>query len=128
MLDKVKKRLKELGYRVKEEDMFSLAFCVEKVRNSIQNKINCSGIPNGLEHIAIDMSVGEFLLAKKTFSPADLAGFNLEYAVKQIQAGDTNTQFYNEGSMTDEQRLNALVTHLLSYGKDEFPAYRRLRW
>ena len=115
--DTVKKRLKSFGYEVKADDEFALTFCVEKVRSTIKNEINWNDVPEGLEHIAVDMAVGEFLLSKKTFAPDDLTGFDLEYAVKQIQTGDTNTVFATgEGSMTPEQRLTSFINYLLSYG------------
>lgn len=129
MLKKVKERLSSFGYEVKESDTSSLAFCVEKVCSSIKNEINWKDVPEGLEHIAVDMAAGEFLLAKKTFAPADLKGLNLDYAVKQIQTGDTNTVFaVGEGSMTPEQRLTSFINYLLSYGKAEFNSFRRIRW
>lgn len=114
---------------VKADDEFALTFCVEKVRSTIKNEINWNDVPEGLEHIAVDMAVGEFLLSKKTFAPDDLTGFDLEYAVKQIQTGDTNTVFATgEGSMTPEQRLTSFINYLLSYGKAEFNSFRRIRW
>lgn len=128
-VDTVKERLKSFGYEVKESDEFSLTFCVEKVRNTIKNDTNQSEVPEGLEHIAVDMTVGEFLLAKKTFAPDDLANFDLTYAVKQIQTGDTNTVFATgDSSLTPEQRLTTFINYLLSYGRAEFSAYRRLKW
>lgn len=127
--DTVKKRLKSFGYEVKASDEAALTFCVEKVSSSIKNEINQKDVPKGLEHIAVDMAVGEFLLHKKTFSPDDLKNFDLNFAVKQIQTGDTNVVFaVGEGSMTPEQRLTAFINYLLSYGKSEFSAFRRLRW
>ena len=128
--DTVKKRLKSFGYEVKTDDEFALTFCIEKVRSSIKNEINWDDVPEGLEHIAVDMVVGEFLLSKKTFAPDDLTGFDLDYAaVKQIQTGDTNTVFATgESSMTPEQRLTSFINYLLSYGKAEFNSFRRIRW
>lgn len=127
--DAVKDRLKSLGYEVKADDEFALTFCVEKVRRTIKNEINWQDVPEGLEHIAVDMAAGEFLLSKKTFAPNDLVGFDLDYAVKQIQTGDTNTVFATgEGSLTPEQRLTAFINYLLSYGKAEFNSFRRIRW
>ncbi len=80
-------------------------------------------------NVAVNITVGEFLMAKKTFSPGDIAGLNLDFAVKQIQAGDTNTVFATgEASMTLEQRLNNLIIHLLTHGRDEFSNYTKLRW
>lgn len=125
----VKERLRFLGYEVREDDRSALAFCIEKVRSTIRNEVNCREVPEGLEHIAVDMAAGEFLLSKKTFAPADLERFDLDYAVKQIQTGDTNTVFATgEGSMTPEQRLTSFINYLLSYGRAEFNSFRRIRW
>lgn len=127
--DAVKKRLESFGYEVRAEDDATLAFCIMKVRGTIRNEINCRDVPDGLEHIAVDMAVGEFLLTKKTFAPDDLAGIDLDYAVKQIQTGDTNTVFaVGEACLTPEQRLTAFINYLLSYGKNEFHVFRRIRW
>lgn len=125
----VTERLESFGYKVKAEDEFALNFCVEKVRNTIKNDTNQNEVPEGLEHIAVDMATGEFLLSKKTFAPTDLATLDLDHAVKQIQTGDTSTTFaVGEGSQTPEQRLTAFINYLLSYGKAEFSAFRRIKW
>lgn len=124
----VKKRLAAFGYEAGEGDDFSLSFCVEKVRSSIKNRTHLHAVPSGLEGAAVDMAAGEFLLAKKAFAPDSLAGIDLGAAVKQIQEGDTNTVFATgEGSMTAEQRLDALIGRLLSR-EAEILHYRRLKW
>ena len=129
MLDRVKTRLQSFGYVMKDGDEVILTFSVEKVTNTIKNDCNVSEIPDGLMNIAIDMAVGEFLTVKKTFSPNDITGLDLDYAVKQLQEGDKNTVFATgEGSLTAEQRLNNFLNHLLTYGRDEFSCYRRIRW
>lgn len=128
-VDEVKKRLQSLGYEVREGDAFSLTFCVEKVRSTVKNEINWTDVPEGLEHIAVDMACGEFLNAKKTFAPDDLENIDLDFAVKQIQTGDTNTVFaVGDGSATQEQRLTAFINYLLTYGLSEFNSFRRIRW
>lgn len=129
MLEKVKIRLQSFGYVFKDGDEVILSFSIEKVTNTIKNDCNVSEIPDGLMNIAIDMAAGEFLTVKKTFSPNDIAGLDLDYAVKQLQEGDKNTVFATgEGSLTAEQRLNNLLNYLLAHGRDEFSCYRRLRW
>lgn len=129
MLEKVKERLQSFGYTLKDGDEVILNFSIQKVENTIKNDCNVSSIPDGLVNIAIDMAIGEFLTAKKTFSPNDITGLDLDFAVKQIQTGDTNTVFATgEGSLTPEQRLNAFVSYLLTYGRDEFSCYRKIRW
>lgn len=129
MLEQVKERLQSFGYELQDGDETILAFCISKVEATIKNDCNVSEIPEGLVYIAIDMACGEFLTAKKTFSPDSIAGLNLDYAIKQIQEGDTNTVFATgEGTQTPEQRLNTFLNWLLTYGRDEFSCYRRLRW
>lgn len=129
MLEKVKERLQSFGYTLKDGDEVILNFSIQKVENTIKNDCNVSSIPDGLVNIAVDMAIGEFLTVKKTFSPNDIAGLDLDFAVKQIQTGDTNTVFATgESSLTPEQRLNAFVSYLLTYGRDEFSCYRKIRW
>jgi hypothetical protein len=129
MLEKVKERLQSFGYTLKDGDEVILNFSIQKVENTIKNDCNVSSIPDGLVNIAIDMAIGEFLTAKKTFSPNDITGLDLDFAVKQIQTGDTNTVFATgEGSLTPEQRLSAFISYLLTYGRDEFSCYRKIRW
>lgn len=129
MLEKVKERLQSFGYTLKDGDEVILNFSIQKVENTIKNDCNVSSIPDGPVNIAVDMAIGEFLTAKKTFSPNDIAGLDLDFAVKQIQTGDTNTVFATgESSLTPEQRLNAFVSYLLTYGRDEFSCYRKIRW
>lgn len=129
MIEKVKERLASFGYTFKDGDEIILNFSIQKVKNAIMNECNVPEVPDGLENIAIDMVVGEFLLAKKTYSPDDLAGLDLDMAVKQIQTGDTNITFsVGEGSQTPEQRLNAFMNYLLGYGKEQFSCFRCIKW
>lgn len=129
MFIKAKERIESFGYEFKNSDKAILDFAIQKVENTIKNECNVNEIPEGLINIAVDMAAGEFLLSKKTFAPEDLAGFDLSYAVKQIQTGDTNTVFsVGDGSLTDEQRLDAFINYLLTYGRKEFLCYRKLRW
>lgn len=129
MLEKVKERLKSFGYEIQEGDEPALGFAIQKVENTINNDCGTTSVPEGLLNIVVDMAAGEFLTAKKTFSPNSIAGLDLDYAIKQIQTGDTNTVFATgEGSQTAEQRLNAFLNYLLTYGRSEFSCYRKIRW
>lgn len=126
-LETVAARLQTFGYTVKSTDEAAVEFAIGKVTNTILNETNQPGIPAGLVHVAIDMVCGEFLQSKVIFAPDDLSGFDLGAAVKQIRTGDTETEFAT-GSDTPEGRLSDFVNWLLTYGCDEFNAYRRLRW
>lgn len=129
MIENARERLVSLGYTFKDGDEMLLNFAIQKVTSIIKNDCNVLGVPNGLESIAIDMAVGEFLFAKKTYSPNDITGLDLEAAVKQIQTGDTNVTFaLGAGSSTPEQRFDTFVNYLLNYGRDQFSVYRKIKW
>ena len=124
MLEDVTKRLESFGYEVTEDDTWVLEFIIQKVENYIKNNCNIDTIPEELHQIAVDMSVGEFLLNKK--STGQLTGIDLEAAIKQIQEGDTTVAFAIDS--TPEERLDNLISHLLSYGKGSFASYRCIKW
>ena len=118
MLENVKERLASFDYQVTEADSWILTFLIQKVENHIKNTCNLSMIPEELLNIAVDMVVGEFLLNKKSIG--NLAGFNLEIAIKQIQEGDTSiTYAIGEGDLTPEKRLDLLIDYLMNRGKNE---------
>jgi hypothetical protein len=123
---KVYKRLESFGYTVTNEDDWIIGFSIQKVENTIKNSCNVTSIPNGLTHIAVDMICGEFLFAKK--QSGKIEGFNMETAIKQIQTGDTNVTFAIEGSKSPEQRLDSLISFLITNGKGDFVSYRKIRW
>lgn len=126
MLDDVTKRLESFGYVVTAADSWVLDFIIQKTENHIKNQCNTLTVPEGLHHIAVDMAVGEFLLGKKSIG--QLTGFNFESAVKSIQEGDTNITFaFGSGSMTPEERMNALIIFLM-HSETDFSSYRCIKW
>lgn len=127
MLEAVKGRLAGFGYEVKPEDEFALGFCIDKTCASIKNECNLSEIPEGLFHIAVDMSVGEFLKAKRVSSPSEIASLNVDGAVKSLRIGDISADIAASGENSD-QKMSALINYLLTYGKGEFACFRKLRW
>lgn len=134
MLTDVTERLASLGYIVVAGDTWVLDFISNKVENYIKNDCGVYDkttlkivIPAELHWVAVDMVCGEFLQGKKT--GGSLTGFDLSAPVKQIQEGDTNTTFaFGSGSMTPEQRLDAMIDFLLNHGKGELASYRCFKW
>lgn len=122
----VLERLESFSYKIKETDSWMIGFSVQKVENTIKNECNVTSIPDGLFNIAVDMICGEILFAKK--QTGQLEDFDFEIALKTVQAGDTTVTYAIESSMTPEQRLNSLISYLLSYGKGEFACYRKIKW
>lgn len=127
MFADVKARLGSFSYRVTETDACIVDFIIQKVENYIKNECNIDFIPRGLYNIAVDRAVGEFLLSKK--STAQLKGFDLSAAIKQIQEGDTSiTYAIGNGDHTPEQRLDLLISYLMNHGAGEFASYRCFKW
>lgn len=131
MYDRIVELLAAIGYdTISDGDKIILNFAISKVESEIKNEINWKEIPQGLESVLICRVVGEFLLNKKTFAPGDLSMVDLSGgAVKQIQAGDTNFVFsVDEGGESASGRLSTFINYLLTYGADQFSAFRRIRW
>lgn len=127
MLEDVTARLASFGYTVTENDTWILNFIIQTVETHIKNICNIDAIPEGLNNIIVDMVVGGFLLNKK--SMGNLAGFNLETAIKQIQEGDTSiTYAIGDGDLTPEKRLDLLIDYLMNRGKNELLSYRCIKW
>lgn len=129
-IEKILQRLMSFGYTPSEADSWMITFCMQKVENHIKNSCNISEIPDGLKKIEIDRICGEFLFSKKQTNQLNADnGFDVEMAIKQVQAGDTNVTFaVGEGSETLETKLNALISYLMNYGEGDFVCYRQIKW
>ena len=129
-IEKILHRLHDFGYILKEEDSWIITFCMQKVENHIKNSCNISEIPDELKEIEIDRICGEFLFSKKQSGQLNAEnGFDIEMAIKQVQAGDTNVTFaVGEGSETLETKLNTLISYLLNIGESDFICYRQIKW
>lgn len=127
--DLIKERLECLGYGCLEGDYKLIKKSAEKVERRLKNLCGTEFFPEELLYEAIDMAVGEFLKAKKTFSTKDLEGFDLSLAVKRVQVGDTNATFASgDGCLTEEQRLDNFIDALLNSGKEQIACFRKIRW
>jgi hypothetical protein len=119
-------RLQSFGYEVKENDIMSLCFAMQKVGNHINNSCNTTSVPDELFHIAVDMSCGEFLFAKKQTGQLEIADLDLTGAITSISEGDTSVSFASDS--TDESRFNDLLNYLMTKGEGEFVCYRKIKW
>lgn len=121
----VAERLKSFGYEVADDDDWMLTFCMETVTKTIMNQCNVSTIPEGLIPTAIDMTCGEFLFAKKQTGQLQIGDLDLSGAVTSISQGDTSVSF--DSGMSDEEKLNALISYLMGR-KGDLVCYRRMYW
>ena len=124
-----KQFLSAINFKFTDSDTWMLNFCIEKVTNTIKNECNISQIPDGLYYIAVQMIVGEFLMAKKNSGQTDgFESIDFSAVAKQIQEGDTNITFaVGDASLTPEQRIDTLIGFLLNNRKSQFVTYRCLK-
>ena len=120
------KTLKSVGYEVVDADLFLLEQSIEKVRSYIKNKTNQNKVPEGLKHIWIDRSTGEFLYFKKSLNQLNLNGLNFGRMAKEISEGDTKVVY--EDTKTTGDKFEVYMTYLMTRGEDELLRYRRIVW
>lgn len=125
--DKVVKLLTKIGYTPTEEDDFLIDFSIDKVENDIKNYCNIGEIPDGLAYVFCYRVAGEFLNTIKNSGSLDLENMKLNTAfVTSISMGDTSTSFSDKNS--DENRINSLISYLLTTGQDSINSYRCIKW
>lgn len=131
MFGKVKERLDSLGITVSNEpastDGYLVNFAVNKTTDHIKNQTNLDAIPHGLESVAIDMAVGEFLFTKKSIGLLNIEALNFDIVAKQVQDGDTNVTFAVDVNSTPEAKFEAFIFHL-QHNEVDFTRYRVLLW
>ena len=125
--ERVVARLRQLGYKVTENDYDQIDFELEKTTNYVLNFCNITTIPEILEIRIIDRVCGDFLFYKKNSGSLD--GFNYDAVIKSIKEGDTTiTYSVGQGEDTPENRFDAFVKSL-DRGFDKWCVpHRRLRW
>ena len=125
--DKVVKLLTKIGYTPTEEDDFLIDFSIDKVENDIKNYCNIGEIPDGLAYVFCYRVCGEFINAKKNSGSLEMQNMKINTAfVTSISMGDTSTSFSDKNS--DENRINSLISYLLTTGQDSINAYRCIKW
>ncbi len=123
-----RERLNFFGYVFKDGDEALLSLAVKRAESGVLNDLGRSDIPEGAIPATADMAAGEFLRAKRTFSPADIAVLAGSPAVKQISLGDTQTSFAVNAEDSPEVRFDRFISYLLEHGKGELSCYRKIRW
>lgn len=118
--------LAALGFEEAEgDDLAEIA--LQNGTEQVKNRLNSAEIPKELTNLTVSVAVGEFLRLKK--SRGELAGFDLETAVKTIEEGDTKLTFaLGDGCKSPEQRLDELIDHLTDGRNEEIYRFRRLAW
>ena len=123
-LEKIKLRLKSLGYETTVEDEFALNFVMDSVEQYIKHFCNIKEIPDCLECVFVDMCCGRFLKDKK--STGQLSTIEFDEVVKQIIDGDTTVSF--QAGTDNETIFNSYIDKLINGYTDSLLAHRKLLW
>lgn len=123
-LEKIKLRLKSLGYEVTEGDEFALEFVMGKTEERIKHFCNIDEVPDCLEYPFIELCVSDFMISK--LSMGKLGTMELEQVVKTIEDGDTTVSF--QSGMDANTRFVTYFDNLMRDQKDSLLRHRKLVW
>lgn len=127
-VEEIEEKLKMFGYNAEDSDKVLILFEIKSVEEHIKNYCNVREIPDGLYYTALGMIIGEFLKSKYSVGCLDIESLDFDTAVKSITEGDVNVTYaISDGSSTDEQKFNALVSQLTDTEKSLI-RYRKLVW
>jgi hypothetical protein len=110
-IEELRNRLSDLGYENDENEDEALEGALKRAEQTVMNTCNTEDVPEGLFFAALDIAAGEYLLAADRTD--DSRG------VKKVTEGDVSVEFEDESSLIDR---------LLSSGREEMMAFRRLKW
>lgn len=127
MLQEVKDRLQTLGYSATTNDDPLLNFIIIKNDSYVKTYCGIAAFPAELHQVMVDMNVGEFLLNMKNSGQS--INIDLSAETTSVQEGDTRVDFsIGKGTMTNEQRVDKLINHLINGRKHELLTYRKISW
>lgn len=133
MIDKVKEQLLALNYTLVENDDIILKFTLEKTESYIKNYCNILEIPEELNSVVIDMTMANFLMAKKSIATSSESESNTivdtPSVIQSIHEGDTTiTYATNTNEATPEQKSQEYLNGLIENAEKQLIKYRCLSW
>ena len=126
LVESVLFRLVSFGHQPTKDDVFSIAYGSQKVRNHILNQTNQGKIPEGLFEIAVDMVCGEFLNGMYLCGTLNMDGLDFSGIVKSVTEGDTSVSFDANGQ--DDEKIVKLIAWLMGGKGCDLLCYRKMRW
>ena len=126
LIETVLQRLVSFGCTPTKDDVFSIAFGIQKVQNHIRNVTNQEIIPDGLFEVTVDMVCGEVLNGLYLSGKLELDNLDLDGIVKSVSEGDTSVTFEANGQ--GEDKFRQLVAWLMDGKGCDLLCYRKMRW
>lgn len=131
MYDTVVKRLKALGYTLKNTatEKAAILYAIDRAELAIESNTNQPKAPVGLRFVWIDMAAGMYLYDLKAAGQLKGAAFDFSAPVKTIAEGDTSVTFVGagDGALNPEARFDALLDSMIHPPQEQLAAYRRMR-
>ncbi len=126
LIETILQRLVSFGCTPTKDDVFSIAYGIQKVQNHILNVTNQAVVPDGLFELNVDMVCGEVLNGKFLSGQLDLTALDLDGMIQSVKEGDTQVNFSAEGS--DETKAQELFRWLMQGKGSDLLCYRKMRW
>ena len=123
-IERIKSRLKSLGYEIVDGDDAALEFVSSKTEQTIKHFCNIDEVPDCLDYVHIEMCCGEFLQAKKSFG--QLTSLQVEQLIKSLEDGDTTVSF--QSGTDSETRFYNHLDKMINGHKDDLIRHRKLVW
>lgn len=125
-IESVLQRLVSFGYTPTKDDVFTIAFSIQKVQHHIQNETNQKIIPDGLFEVAVDMVCGEVLNVLYLSGKLELDNLDFGGIVNSVTEGDTSVSF--DASGQDDDKIKQFILWLTEGKGCDFLCYRKMRW
>lgn len=125
-IESVLQRLVSFGFTPTKDDVFAIAFGIQKVQNHILNATNQETIPDGLFETAVDMVCGEVLNGMYLSGKLDMDSLDFGGIVKRVSEGDTSVEFDANGQ--DDDKFRQLIAWLIQGKGCDLLCYRKMRW
>lgn len=119
-MERILELLKELTGIPFDGDAF-IEYLYKSEKQHILNDCNLMELPQELEYIVIERTVGRFLQLKLK----DILTDDELNVVKSIKEGDTQVEF---GDVSNETRLQGVIASLLRSRERDMACYRKFKW
>lgn len=119
--------LKGIGYNPIYDDQQLIEFLVNDVANGIAIDCNVTELPEELNGIVVQRTVGRFL-ETKAFNGSLYDTLNISYVAKKIVEGDTTIEMGVPDGQTPHKIINDYIKTMKEYGKRQIAAFRKIKW
>ena len=126
LIEAILQRLVSFGCTPTKDDVFPIAFGIQKVHNHILNMTNQTSVPEGLFEVNVDMVCGEVLNGNYLSGKLEMDNLDFGGIVNSVSEGDTSVTFASGGQ--DEEKFRQIVSWLMTGKGCDLTCYRKMQW